>query len=72
MNNSRSLDRLSSEDVKNFLSRYRDPTEARNLLIEIGIIDENGELAGPYKKSSEETEDAITQWRSEGRGVLFF
>jgi hypothetical protein len=66
------LDRLSSEDVQRFLDRYRDPTDARRLLMEIGMIDEDGELTLPYKKPPAEPEEPLEQWRSEGRSVLFF
>jgi hypothetical protein len=66
------LDKLSSEDIQRFLNRYRDPTDARRLLMEMGMIDEHGELTPPYKKPPEEPEEFLEQWRSEGRGVLFF
>jgi hypothetical protein len=66
------LGRLSSEDVQRFLDRYRDPEEARRLLMEMGMIDEHGELTPPYKKPLEEPEEPLKQWRSEGRSVLFF
>jgi hypothetical protein len=66
------LDRLSSEDVQRFLDRYRDPTDARRLLMEMGMIDEHGELTPTYKKPPAEPEEPLEQWRSKGRGVLFF
>jgi len=72
VSNSRSSEKLSSEEVENFLSRYRDPEDARNLLIEMGMIDEHGDLTPPYKKPPEEPEDFVDQWRSKGRSVLFF
>lgn len=49
-NSSQSLGKLSSEDVQRFLDRYRDPTDARRLLMEMGIIDEHGELTPSHKK----------------------
>jgi hypothetical protein len=37
-----------------------------------GIIDENGDLMPPYQKPPEESEGPLAEWRSEGRGALFF
>ena len=41
--------RLTPEHVKSFLTRYKDPADARKFLQEAGLIDENGNLAGPYR-----------------------
>ena len=37
-----------------------------------GIIDANGDLMPPYQKPLEQPGDPVNEWRSEGRGVLFF
>jgi hypothetical protein len=37
-----------------------------------GIIDANGDLMPPYQKPLEQSGDPVNEWRSEGRGVLFF
>ena len=42
-------DRLTREQVDAFLARHRDPEDARRFLQEAGLIDENGELAKPYR-----------------------
>lgn len=41
--------RLTQEQVDAFLARYKDPADARRFLQEAGLIDENGELARPYR-----------------------
>lgn len=41
--------RLTSEQIDAFLARHRDPADARKFLLEAGLIDENGELAEPYR-----------------------
>lgn len=42
-------DRLTREQVDAFLARHKDPEDARRFLQEAGLIDENGELAKPYR-----------------------
>jgi hypothetical protein len=43
--------RLTSEQIDAFLAKYTDPADARQFLVEAGLIDKNGELAGPYRPS---------------------
>ena len=40
---------LTPESVQAFLDRHKDPADARRFLQEAGLIDENGELAKPYR-----------------------
>jgi hypothetical protein len=40
--------RLNQEQVDNFLKRYKDPSEARRLLIQMNMIDEGGKLTPTY------------------------
>jgi hypothetical protein len=42
-------DRLTRQQVDDFLERHKDPADARRFLQEAGLIDENGELAAPYR-----------------------
>jgi hypothetical protein len=37
-----------------------------------GIIDENGDLMPPYQKPPDNNQGLLDEWRSEGRGALFF
>lgn len=45
-------ERLTREKIDSFLARYRDPMDARRFLQEAGLIDENGDLAEPYRSES--------------------
>jgi len=72
VNNSQSLDKLCSQRIDALIKKYEDPEAARYFLIEAGIIDVNGDLMPPYRKPPEESEGALTEWKSEGCGVLFF
>ena len=40
---------LTPESVQAFLDRHKDPADARRFLQDAGLIDENGELAKPYR-----------------------
>lgn len=40
---------LTPAQIESFLARYKDPADARRFLQEAGLIDENGELAEPYR-----------------------
>ena len=40
---------LTPEIVQSFLDRHKDPADARRFLQDAGLIDENGELAKPYR-----------------------
>jgi hypothetical protein len=40
---------LTFEDIKSFLSRHKDPANARKFLQEAGLVDEHGVLTEPYK-----------------------
>lgn len=42
-------DRLTRQQVDDLLDRYKDPADARRFLQDAGLIDENGELAKPYR-----------------------
>lgn len=42
------MKRLTEEDIKSFLKEYDTPQKARQLLQEMKIIDENGNLTKPY------------------------
>jgi len=71
-NNSPLSDRLCAQHINNIIEKYSEPEQARQFLINAGIIDENGDLMPPYQKPPEESEGPLAEWRSEGRGVLFF
>jgi hypothetical protein len=70
--NSQSLEKLCSQQINDLIEKYKEPEQARQFLINAGIIDENGDLMPPYQKPPEESEGPLAEWRSEGRGVLFF
>ncbi len=71
-NNSPSLERLCSQQINDLIEKYKDPEQARQFLMNAGIIDENGDLMPPYQKPPEKTQGLLDEWRSEGRGALFF
>lgn len=48
---------LTPEQIKSFLARYKDPTDARQFLQDAGLIDENGELTKPYRLETTEESD---------------
>lgn len=50
-------DQLTSEQVKLFLDRHKDPADARRFLQEAGLIDENGNLAKPYRPDNTSESD---------------
>ena len=66
------MGRLSSEEVQQFLDRYRDPEEARRLLMEMGMIDNMEKHVLSSAEMPTNLKEPLEQWRSEGRGVLFF
>ena len=72
MNSSRLSEKLCSQQINDLIERYKEPEQARQFLREAAIIDENGDLTPPYQKPSEKTEGPLDEWRSEGRGALFF
>lgn len=41
--------RLTGQQVDDFLDRHKDPSAARRFLQKAGLIDKNGELAKPYR-----------------------
>jgi hypothetical protein len=45
---------LTKEQVDSVLESLRDPEDARQFLREAGLIDENGELAKPYRQPEKE------------------
>ena len=59
-------------DLENFLSRYRDPIEARLLLEEMGFIDKQGRLTERYKEPTEQTENPMDEKETENYSSLFF
>ena len=71
-NNSPSSEKLCSQQINDLIEKYKDPEAARYFLIEAGIIDKNGDLMPPYQKPPEKTQGPLDEWRSEGRGALFF
>lgn len=50
-------DRLTREQVDAFLARHKDPSDARRFLQEAGLIDENGDLAKPYRPDNTSESD---------------
>jgi len=44
--------RLTKQQVDALLKRLKDPKDARRFLQDAGLIDENGELAKPYRQIS--------------------
>jgi hypothetical protein len=54
------------------IEKYSEPEQARQFLMDAGIIDGNGDLMPPYQKPLDEPVNAVEEWRSEGKGVLFF
>lgn len=42
-------DRLQPEQVKALIEQLKDPADARRFLYEAGLIDEDGNLALPYR-----------------------
>ncbi len=72
VNNSQSLEKLCSQQINDLIEKYKDPEQARQFLRNAGIINENGDLMPLYQKPPEESEGLLDEWRSEGRGVLFF
>ena len=42
-------DQLTPEIIKSFLSRHKDPADARKFLQDAGLIDEHGVLTDPYR-----------------------
>jgi hypothetical protein len=71
-NNSLSSDKLCSQQINDLIEKYKEPEQARQFLINAGIIDNNGDLMPPYQKPPEKSEGSLDKWKSEGRGVLFF
>ena len=45
-------DQLTPEHIKSFLSKYKNPADARKFLLKAGLIDELGNLASPYRSLS--------------------
>jgi hypothetical protein len=70
--NSLSSEKLCSQQINDLIERYSEPEQARQFLMNAGIIDANGDLMPPYQKPLEQPGDPVDEWRSEGRGVLFF
>lgn len=60
--------RLTPEQVEAFLNRYKDPANARRFLQEAGLIDENGELARPYRAETDAM-DALRQASADVSGI---
>lgn len=50
-------DRLTREQVDAFLARHKDPADARKFLQDAGLIDENGDLAKPYRPDTTSESD---------------
>jgi hypothetical protein len=50
--NSQSSERLCSQQINDLIERYKEPEQARQFLMEAGIIDENGDLMPPYQNTS--------------------
>ena len=42
-------ERLTSEHIKSFLAKHKDPAKARRFLQEVGLIDKDGELSKTYR-----------------------
>lgn len=72
MNSSPLSEKLCSQQINDLIEQYEEPEQARQFLREAGVIDENGDLMPPFQKLSEKTERPLDEWRSEGRGALFF
>jgi hypothetical protein len=45
-------DQLTPEHIKSFLSKYKNPADARKFLLKAGLIDELGNLAPQYRSPS--------------------
>jgi hypothetical protein len=71
-NNSPLSEKLCSQQINDLIERYSEPEQARQFLMNAGIIDANGDLTPPYQKPPEKTQGPLDEWRSEGRGALFF
>lgn len=50
------VERLTRQQVDDFLDRYKDPADARRFLQEAGLIDANGDLAKPHRPPPEFSE----------------
>jgi hypothetical protein len=50
--NSQSSERLCSQQINDLIERYKEPEQARQFLMEAGIIDKNGDLMPPYQNTS--------------------
>ncbi len=72
VNNSPSSERLCSQQINDLIEKYKEPEQARQFLMNAGIIDANGDLMPPYQKAPEKIQGPLDEWRSEGRGALFF
>jgi hypothetical protein len=72
VNNSPSSEKLYSQQINDLIEKYKEPEQARQFLINAGIIDANGDLMSPCQKPPEKTQGALDEWRSEGRSALFF
>ena len=46
--------RLNEENVKNIMEKLKKPEDARKFLQEAGLIDEDGQLAEPYRSIPQE------------------
>jgi hypothetical protein len=42
--------RLTKQDIDEFLKEYKTPEKARKFLRDVGLIEENGNLTKPYRK----------------------
>jgi hypothetical protein len=71
-NNSQSLEKLCSQQINDLIEKYEEPEQARQFLIKAGVINEDGNLMPPCQKTPEKTQGPLDEWRSEGRGALFF
>ena len=69
-NNSPSSEKLHSQKIQRLIENYSEPEKAREFLRNAGIIDEDGNLMPPSQTPNEK--DDLNNWRSEGRGCLFF
>lgn len=48
---------LTQKQIEMFLDRHKNPADARKFLQDAGLIDENGDLAKPYRPDNTSESD---------------